>query len=675
MFSPSVQREIDLAAAAESGLQGRWPEGVQLRLWRQSAWYELSYAFLPAFPSLNPEDIRPLGVFGRLFANSIFLHDPLADREVAAHDAATSTLRIMAMQFEAYRLLHQLLPPDAPFWGRLRTYLAEYAEACLEELRFASGARPWREYSEDLAVKVAIRKSGPSRAIIAALVDLAQDDSLLDPLIDALNHFNVACQMWDDLNDWREDLRHGMPSLLLSRVVTERPAKGDIGPELEHIGREIYYRGHAGYTLDLALASLEAADRVRQLVPELPWYQSIDVMRQKYQAVQRDINRIMRANVERARRQRKFCLDLPSARSRWQQVAWAGALFLVRQWQLGFGEARDTVRAPEASGSEPGCQSGDIFQRALIVEALCDLDEILQGALRPVVDDEVAYLLARRRTSGIGGWAHVHDSQALPPDADTLAQVMRALLRSGRRADVEEYCKPSLDALLRDCALPDGGVKTWIVDAVQQAPGHEAPTWLAPSGDAVNEEVVANILHALEVHDRERFGDVIRRGVGYLEGRQRADGWWEGGWSHGPYYAVYVCVRLFAAASPGSPAARRALDFLRSCQREDGGWGLAQEESDPLSTALALLALAEGRSCGGGAGDLPRAARALGYLEASRGEDGSWPSTKLIRRDRDAPTGSRTLTTTFVLKATLAWHRLQEAYGNGLTCAVGERSL
>ena len=301
MFPLHIQGEIELAAAAEANLQSGWPEAIPLRLWRQSVWYELPYFFLPAFPSLSLPAVRPLALFGRLFASSIFIHDPLADRGLVAHESAASTLRIMALQFEAYRALHTVFPPDAALWDRLRGYLSDYAAACMEELAVASGARPWRDYREDVALRVAVGKSGLSRAIVAGLAELARDDGRLEPVMRALDQFNIACQMWDDLKDWRDDLEHGMPSLLLVRVLSERPGKDEVAGAIDHVGRELYYGGHASYVLDLALAALDASDQLKRLVPELPWYRLVDVTRAKLLDTQRDLLRIIDRNVQQAR--------------------------------------------------------------------------------------------------------------------------------------------------------------------------------------------------------------------------------------------------------------------------------------------------------------------------------------------------------------------------------------
>lgn len=664
VFPLHIQHEINATAATEERLQAGWPEAVVLRHWRQSTWYELPYFFLPAFPKLALEQVRSFATFGRLFANAIFIHDRVADSDVAAHDAATTTLRIMAMQFEAYRLLLPLFPATSPFWERLRGDLSAYADACIEERRFASGERPWSDLTEEVALRIAAGKSGVSRVIVAGLAELGQEEGLIAPLTSALDHYNIACQMWDDLNDWRDDLQHRVPSLLLVRVVPARPTDQDPGAlrrETGRLAREIYYGGHAGYVLELALSSLDAADRAKELAPTLPWFGLTEILRRKYQAALQDLTRIMKSNVLRARKQSRLTLSLPEAPGGFLGTAWAGARFLVQQWQRGFGEARDIAQFAEEVGfsSGSGARYGDVFQRALILDALCEADEVLLGQLRPLLDAEADYLLSRRLTTGIGGWAYFQDLPELPPDADDLAQIMQALLRVGRRADVVAHAEEPLEVLLRDGALPDGSLKTWIVPAANRTLEQERQAEFVERlwNDGAHDEVIGNLLYALKLYDGARFEAVIKRGTAYLEGRQHSDGTWSSMWYHGYFYAVYVGVRLFAVERPGSPFTRRALAFLRSGQRADGGWGVEGEESDALSTALSLLALAAGGRCSGDAGDPARAHRALSFLASTRGEDGSWPSQKLIYVGRGTCHGSRTLTTTFVMKAALCWHR------------------
>ena len=64
--------------------------------------------------------------------------------------------------------------------------------------------------------------------------------------------------MWDDLQDWKEDLQQGTPSLLLARLVSERPARleGEAGRDvIKQLARELYYGGHARHVLELTLTA------------------------------------------------------------------------------------------------------------------------------------------------------------------------------------------------------------------------------------------------------------------------------------------------------------------------------------------------------------------------------------------------------------------------------------
>jgi squalene-hopene/tetraprenyl-beta-curcumene cyclase len=65
--------------------------------------------------------------------------------------------------------------------------------------------------------------------------------------------------------------------------------------------------------------------------------------------------------------------------------------------------------------------------------------------------------------------------------------------------------------------------------------------------------------------------------------------------------------------------------------------------------------------------NLQCASKALAYLENCGSEDGSWPNCEFIHMDTGRATGtlsqvlsygSQTVTTAFVLKASLAWNRL-----------------
>jgi squalene cyclase len=307
-------------------------------------------------------------------------------------------------------------------------------------------------------------------------------------------------------------------------------------------------------------------------------------------------------------------------------------------------------------------QAGDVFQRALLLDVFCEANEKLDNQLSGVIAEEVQTLLDRRRTTGIGGWSYFPHLRELPADADDLAQVMLAFLRSGRSDAVSEFCEPPLSVLLSDNANPDGSVETWIIPKEHDEELTLQAQWVESAwGTGADCEVNANLLYALWSYDRTRFSEIIDRGTRYILACQQPDGNWQGTWYHGPFYATWMCLRLLESTSPDSHAIVKGHEFLASRQNADGGWG-HPNDSDPLNTSLALLGLATHKN-----GRTPRQekiASALRWLQQTQDHDGGWKAVPFIKMELGRSTGrpwqtltyqSRTISTLMAVKAAFAW--------------------
>ncbi len=145
------------------------------------------------------------------------------------------------------------------------------------------------------------------------------------------------------------------------------------------------------------------------------------------------------------------------------------------------------------------------------------------------------------------------------------------------------------------------------------------------------------------VRAQSRFGrdpevaSAIERGVGFLRGKQRAEGGFEGSWgvcfSYGSWFAV---TGLRAAGVPGDdPAVARACAFLLERQHADGSWG---EHGDScrehawidapgaaVQTAWSLMSLVRA-----GHPSAEAQARAARWLAERQDADGSWPREPLV---------------------------------------------
>lgn len=358
-------------------------------------------------------------------------------------------------------------------------------------------------------------------------------------------------------------------------------------------------------------------------------------------------------------------LRLRPPRTGWEALSRKALFFLIRQWQSHFHETIHVLPFPPAQGfrAPEELHAGDVFARAVIADAFCDADPLVEGQLAPLLATEAVELLGRRRTSGIGGWSYFPTVIELPPDADDLAQMITLLVRTRRWNDLRDYCVEPLRVLLRDCARGDGSYETWIIPATGRDEEQRLQAeWVNRAwGSGADVEVVANLLHALVLFDRKRFQREIEQGVEFLLSRQESDGSWSSTWYWGPFYGTFAVLRLLASTGNIQflPAVRAAVAKLTSAQRADGGWG-DHDGSDPLSTALALCALSFV-----GTLPMPILERAFSYVDRTCTPDGGWPACPFIRMNLGRATGqvhqvlsfgSRCVTTAYMMKAAIVAH-------------------
>ncbi len=654
-------------------LQNNW-QGIEIFIDTHTNIYHFhTYLFNNLYSRVSDEDLQKLAIAARLFSDALFVADAIIDHTAnnLLMGVEKGTLQLQAMQFESYRILHKLFPPDVLFWERMRTYLQEYAAACLEECQFVSGQKAWQDYTEETAIKIALGKTGMGRTTVAGLVELANDETHFEPLINSMQYFYVARQMWDDLQDWKDDARNSIPSLLLRRLTDRHPSelKRDLGEDwLKKLTQKLYYDGHAEYVLQLALSELDKSEAVIKELPKMMWNDVVAKLRKDCLAMLHDVKKITSENLNRIRQQPKVNLQLPEPKSVGEKIAWNALQTIVEEWQRGFGEARHIMRLSHQEGFSAANEYhySDVFQRALIADALCDANEILNGTLGTVLNYESQYLLGQAVKTGVGGWRYFPTVPELAPDADDLGQVMQVLLRAGKREQVEAFCEKPLSILLSNQIHEDGGIETWIIPAQNRSPEEEKQVMFNQKwGVGPDTEVMANLLYALTLYDQKRFNRIIEQSAKFLIARQEPNGCWKSRWYYGDYYGTYTCLRFLSATQASSSskhAIEKATSFLFATQHESDGWGI--EKSDQLNTSLALLCLSEilaSDSVQKQDAILLRMERGMLFLEKSLNKVQEWQSVDFIRPRMDSPYRSKTITALYALKASLAFLKRTEA--------------
>jgi squalene-hopene/tetraprenyl-beta-curcumene cyclase len=200
-----------------------------------------------------------------------------------------------------------------------------------------------------------------------------------------------------------------------------------------------------------------------------------------------------------------------------------------------------------------------------------------------------------------GGWAFQYNNDHYP-DVDDTAVVVMALHRAG-------------DTAYREAI--DRGAE-WVIGMQGRRGGWGAFDadneyyWLehipfADHGallDPATADVSARCISMLAQLGYGRDHTAVMRGLEYLRREQEADGSWYGRWGTNYVYGTWSALCAFNAAGEDmhAPHIRKAVEWLKSVQREDGGWGEdcatywkerrgEARESTPSQTAWALLAL------------------------------------------------------------------------------------
>ena len=175
-----------------------------------------------------------------------------------------------------------------------------------------------------------------------------------------------------------------------------------------------------------------------------------------------------------------------------------------------------------------------------------------------------------------GGWAFQYENDYYP-DVDDTSVVAMAMDRVRRRTGTDRY----------DQAIDRG--EEWIVGVQSKGGGwgafdadnthyHLNNIPFADHGallDPPTEDVTARCISFLaQLKDGRRTAEV-EEAIGYLEKTQLADGSWFGRWGVNYIYGTWsvLCALNAAGLDASHPMVRKACDWLKAIQNEDGGWG------------------------------------------------------------------------------------------------------
>ncbi|MFT8588799.1 squalene--hopene cyclase [Acetobacter orientalis] len=228
-----------------------------------------------------------------------------------------------------------------------------------------------------------------------------------------------------------------------------------------------------------------------------------------------------------------------------------------------------------------------------------------------------------------GGWAFQYGNDYYP-DVDDTAVVGMLLHREGDEANAEALERAR--QWIIGMQSTNGGWGAFDIDNNKELLNHIPFSDHGALLDPPTADVTARCVSFLAQLGHPEDQQVIDRGIEYLRKDQEQDGSWFGRWGTNYVYGTWSVLCAFNAAgiSHDDPAVVKAVEWLRSVQRPEGGWGEGCEsyeggahgtysESLPSQTAWAVLGLmAAGRR------DDPAVAKGVAWLASQQDDNGEW---------------------------------------------------
>jgi squalene-hopene/tetraprenyl-beta-curcumene cyclase len=293
-------------------------------------------------------------------------------------------------------------------------------------------------------------------------------------------------------------------------------------------------------------------------------------------------------------------------------------------------------------GHEAYCQPcmSPIWDTALTCHALLEVGgeralERVRNGLEWLVPRQILDVrgdwVTRRGELRPGGWAFQY-ANAHYPDVDDTAVVVMAMDRAAQgefRASIARAREWILGMQSSNGAWGafDADNEYYYLNNIPFA-DHGALL------DPPTEDVTARCVSMLaQIGETAQNSAAVRRALDYLRGTQMQDGSWYGRWGMNYIYGTWsvLCALNAAGLDHAAPEIRKAVAWLLQIQNPDGGWGedatsykldyrgYEHAPSTASQTAWALLGLMAAEEV-----DHPAVRRGIDYLSRLQGEDGFW---------------------------------------------------
>jgi squalene-hopene/tetraprenyl-beta-curcumene cyclase len=201
-----------------------------------------------------------------------------------------------------------------------------------------------------------------------------------------------------------------------------------------------------------------------------------------------------------------------------------------------------------------------------------------------------------------GGWSFEYENSWYP-DVDDTAAIVIGFLKQMPESRNTQTVRRAVEWIV-SMQNKDGGWAAFDIDNdktfLNKIPFSDMESLCDPS----TPDVAGRVLEALGILNDPKYKDVCARGIEYLRKSQESQGSWFGRWGVNYVYGTsnVLCSLARNSVPSHDPMVRKALDWIKSVQNADGGWGECLESysdkslmgkgpSTASQTAWGLMAL------------------------------------------------------------------------------------
>ncbi len=229
-----------------------------------------------------------------------------------------------------------------------------------------------------------------------------------------------------------------------------------------------------------------------------------------------------------------------------------------------------------------------------------------------------------------GGWAFQFSNVCYPDTDDSAVVIMSMLHHPSPGPKMVEAIRMGVRWLLT-MQNPDGGWSAFEQgvddDYVDKIPFNDMENWKDPS----TSDVTGRCLQMMGELKLSKDLSCVRKAISFLLKEQEEDGSWFGRWGVNHIYGTWsVLMGLKHFLPESDPAIEKAVQWLESIQKEDGGWGESCESyikghyvplecSTASQTAWAILALINT-----GRAKNSSVKRGIEWLLQNQNQEGTW---------------------------------------------------